>query len=190
MKNIMKKVGLLVLMASLIFGLSIINVKAQPSQTNNKDEFEQMRVIMLVDMLNLDEKTSEKFISKFKSGDKVIKETMEELSIATLELELVLRKKLPDAEVAKVNDKIIQLHDKLIAARSQKMKDIRSVLNETQYAKLILFEKHQKQRMMKNAMTNRMKMMKQKCNAGGGKAMNEDKPESPLMDDETPDIDD
>jgi hypothetical protein len=123
----------------IISNFSCFTTNAQPAK-KAKERIKQLKLVKLLDILNLDDKTSDKFISKYNALDKAVENIKDEIEIATDELELSIRKNESKDEINKKSEKLIKLDDKLGDAILEKFKELKTLLNDSQYAKLILFE--------------------------------------------------
>ena len=126
------------LITLLVSGLTF-EAKAQPAK-KAKERIKQLKMVKLLDVLNLDDKTSEKFIAKYSSLDRDVESIRNEIEIATDELELAIKKGESKDELSKKTENLIQLDVKLANAIIEKFKTMKSILNETQYATLVVFE--------------------------------------------------
>jgi hypothetical protein len=132
--------SLFVLILILGFSLGISNdANAQPAK-KAKERIKQIKMVKLLNILDLDDKTSDKFIAKYSSLDRDVENIREDIEIASDELELAIKKSEPKDEISKKVEKLIQLDDKLAGAIMEKFKQLKPILNDTQYAILVVFE--------------------------------------------------
>lgn len=68
------------------------NIFAQPA-FRAKERIAEFKKMKLLEVLDLDEKSSEKFLAKYNSAEKAIREKQEKLDEAILDLEYLIRKK-------------------------------------------------------------------------------------------------
>lgn len=138
MKTLNLKAGLLFLSISLLIGNSFILI-AQPAR-KAMERIEQMKMMKLLEHLDLDEANAEKFLVKYNSLEKNIKSKMDALDQATETLKNRIKEKAPKDELAKMTDKVIELQLDLGNAFNDKLKAMKGVLPEDKYAIYVVFE--------------------------------------------------
>lgn len=105
-----------------------------------RERISEFKKIKLLEILDLDEQTSEKFLAKYNSAEKIIAEKLEKVQDAMLDLEYALRKKSGKEEIAKNSQKVMDAQHDLLNTMFEQQKDIKRILNEEQFAKYLLFE--------------------------------------------------
>lgn len=105
-----------------------------------RERISEFKKIKLLEILNLDEQTSEKFLAKYNFAEKIITEKLEKLQDAMLDLEYALRKKSGKEEITKNTQKVMDAQHDLLNTMFEQQKQIKTVLNEEQFAKYLLFE--------------------------------------------------
>lgn len=131
----------IILILSLVFASNIIF--AQPMDNERaKQRIMTMKKIKVLEILNLSEEKSDKFLSKYNAGENKIMSISEKIDQATCYLHQTLDAKSAKAsELKQRTDEIIKLQDELHNAMSERTKGIQSVLNEEEFAKYMLFER-------------------------------------------------
>lgn len=105
-----------------------------------RERISEFKKIKLLEILDLDEQASEKFLAKYNSAEKIITEKLEKVQDAMLDLEYALRKKSGKEEITKNTQKVMDAQRDLLNTMFEQQKEIRTVLNEEQFAKYLLFE--------------------------------------------------
>ncbi|MCX7880315.1 MAG: hypothetical protein N2517_06615 [Ignavibacteria bacterium] len=121
------------------FILALQEAFAQPA-IRARERVSEFKKLKLLDILELDEKTSEKFLAKYNAQEKVVKEKHEKLQENMLDLEYLLRKKASKDEIAKQTQKVLDAQKDFANAMFDLQKEIRGILDDIQFAKFILFE--------------------------------------------------
>ncbi|MCX7908682.1 MAG: hypothetical protein N2560_04105 [Ignavibacteria bacterium] len=145
------------------------NVFSQPA-FRAKERIAEFKKMKLLEVLDLDEKTAEKFLIKYTSIEKIVREKQEKLEEAILDLEYLLRKKASKDEISKQSQKVMDLQRDFLNTLLEQQKEIKSILSEEQFAKYLVFENRFRER-LQQAIIERAK----------GKGWNEKngKPKSP-----------
>ncbi len=118
---------------------SAVMLIAQPP-FHARERISEFKKIKLLEILDLDEQTSEKFLAKYNSAEKIISEKLEKVQDAMLDLEYALRKKSGKEEIAKNSQKVMDAQRDLLNTMVEQQKEIKGILNEEQFAKYLLFE--------------------------------------------------
>ncbi len=105
-----------------------------------KERISEFKKIKLLEILDLDEQASDKFLAKYNTAEKIIGEKLEKIQDAMFDLEYALRKKASKEEISKNTQKVMDAQRDLTNTMFEQQKEIRSVLNEEQFAKYLLFE--------------------------------------------------
>ena len=136
-KSIHKPVLFLII---LIFAASAtLPLNSQPAR-KVKERIDQMKKIKLLDILNLDEQTSEKFLSKYSFYEKKLHEKKKALDEASDEIEQVLKKGANKDELSQKSKKLLTAQEEFHSLVIEKLKAMESILNPTDYAKFLVFE--------------------------------------------------
>ena len=144
-------VYLLVIISFLAYGAN-----AQPPNPHAKERVMQLKKIKLLEVLNLDEKTSEKFLAKYTSWEKKIIEKRDQIDLDMQDLEKAIRRDASKEEIVAKSNKAVADQKEMEALLFQAQEDLKSMLNETQFAKLIVFE-HRFRGELQKAIMERMR---------------------------------
>lgn len=123
----------------LLFLFSISVTYPQPA-FRAKERIAEFKKMKLLEILDLDEQTSNKFLSKYNQAEKVIGEKHEKLQEAILDLEYLLRKKAKKEDIQKQSQVVTDLQRDLMNTMFEQQKEIKTVLSEEQFAKYLIFE--------------------------------------------------
>lgn len=126
----------------ILTGLLLINtgeLSAQPAE-KARERIQQVKKIKLLDVLQLDEKASEKFLSKYNYWEKQIQDKRDDLDNHYDDLESSLKRNAGKEEINQKTSEILRLRNELNNLHQEKMKAMRSVLDEIQFGKYVLFE--------------------------------------------------
>jgi hypothetical protein len=123
----------------LVALFTISNVSAQPSP-KAKDRIMQAKKMKLLEVLDLDEATSEKVLAKVTIWEKKIFERRDAVEDAARELHFSLQGKVSREEIVKKTQAFTNAQDEFMKTVKEKMADMKSILNDVEYAKYILFE--------------------------------------------------
>lgn len=131
----------IVIILSIIFATNTLF--AQPMDNERaKQRIMTMKKIKVLEILNLSEEKSDKFLAKYNVGENKIMSISEKIDEATRELHQTLDAKSAKAsDLKQRTDAIIKLQDELHNAMSERTKGIQSVLSEEEFAKYMLFER-------------------------------------------------
>lgn len=135
MKNKFFLTGVISLIALFIFTTPGFS---QNRSYRSKERMDMVKKVKMLEMLELSEDTSEKFLAKYTVSEKKLDEKFSEIKIASMELKLAIDKKSND--IKSKTDKLISLRQEMHSLNLEKQKEVKSVLNEIDYAKFVLFE--------------------------------------------------
>lgn len=127
----------------------VANVAYSQPAFRAKERIAEFKKMKLLEILDLDEKTSEKFLSKYNSAEKAIREKQEKLDEAILDLEYLIRKNSSKDEISKQTQKVLDLQKELANTMFEQQKELKSVLNEVQFARYVVFENRFRERLQK-----------------------------------------
>jgi hypothetical protein len=126
----------------------------------SKEKISMIKKMKMLEVLDLDEKTSDKFLAKYSVWEDKIQEKMETIGLAADELENSIRANHSKDEITKRTAKLQQEQRDFSNLLFQAQEDIKTILNEVQFAKYVLFEhkfKSELQKMIMKRMKNRGK---------------------------------
>lgn len=132
----------------LSFVIALGNANAQPA-FRAKERLAEFKKMKLLEILDLDEKTSQQFLSKYTAAEKAIEDKHSKLEDAMLDLEYLLRKKASKDEISKQSQKVMDAQRDLLNTMFEQQKEIKSVLNDEQFAKYLIFENRFRERLQK-----------------------------------------
>lgn len=118
----------------------ILSAHAQPPEKMG-ERMQALKKIKLLEVLDLKEEESDKFLIKYNAVEKNIRDKQDQLRDISEDLEDALRDGKNDKELAILNSKLLKAHQDFQDANSKRFTDIREVLSETQFAKYLIFEK-------------------------------------------------
>lgn len=128
------------LLLLFLFIACYTNVEAQRHSFRAKERMNQVKLIKLLDVLDLDEKTSEKFIPRFNAIEKKFEDNRVQIDSALEELEISIQKGEKKERVNERIKVIMDLNKQFSALMNEKFEAIKPLLSEEQYAKYVLFE--------------------------------------------------
>lgn len=111
---------------------------AQPPRA--KERFKNLKKMKLLEVLNLDEQTSDKFLAKYTAWESKLDSKKDELDQLAEELEKSIKENLSEEEIAKKTQKFIETQNELLKLTNDRISDLKPLLNKTQFGKYILFE--------------------------------------------------
>ncbi len=136
LKSFLKSVIILTIALSVIYSYAF----TQPPNPRAKERVMQLKKIKLLEILELDEKTSEKFLAKYTSWEKKIVEKRDQIDLSIEDLEKTIRRDAPKDELIAKSSKAVSAQKEMESLLFQAQEDLKAMLNETQFAKLIVFE--------------------------------------------------
>ena len=112
---------------------------AQPAP-RARERLEQFKKLKLIETLDLDDKTAEKFFVVYNRGSNAVEQAKEELEQALTELYSTLESGADEAQIKSKTDFALRKHEATLKAVSDMMTSVRGVLSPAQYARYIIFE--------------------------------------------------
>lgn len=122
-----------------IITLSTSLVFAQPAN-KAKERIAMMKKMKLLEILNLDEQNSEKFMVKYSVYEKKVEEQRMAVDATADELGAAIKKDASKEDIANLTDKLINNQAKLNDVYLEKLKAFKTVLEPKEYAKFLVFE--------------------------------------------------
>ncbi|MCX6147931.1 MAG: hypothetical protein NTW25_11895 [Candidatus Kapabacteria bacterium] len=118
-----------------------ISMFAEP--TNRlKERIKTLKKVKLIEILDLSEDKSEKFMIKYNTYQSKIDSKNMEVDNAIQELETVASNKNSKIEIIKLKTNLLQrVQNELVFIIQEKDKEIKSILNEVEFAKYLVFER-------------------------------------------------
>lgn len=128
--------GMMVLACLLMVSVLL----AQPDPGKARQRLAQFKKLKLIEVLDLDEQTAEKFFIRYNEGQKKIDQARLELQQSVRELQDAVRAKVSDAELNAKSDHVVKQMQQLAQAMTERLAAVRPLLSPQQYAKLVVFE--------------------------------------------------
>lgn len=154
MKTFYFRVSIALLMSIFLAGA----VYAQPGDgprnfERAKQRLMTMKKINLIEVLNLSEEKSDKFLSKYTANENKVMEISNNIDEATQDLHKLLESKTAkSSDLKQKSEAIIKLQDDLNAAVKVKFNDAQSILSEEEFAKFVVFERRFQDQLRKHIM--------------------------------------
>lgn len=126
------------LVFSLVILLFAVNMVAQPKRA--KERISTLKKVKLLEVLDLDESTSEKVLLKYNAWENKIEDQMEKFDEVEEELVKAIKKGNKE-EIKNISSKFEKERDKIVQIAMDRDKDMKSILTDEQYAKYLIFEK-------------------------------------------------
>jgi hypothetical protein len=115
--------------------------KSDPSKP--KQRIAQLKKLKLIEILDMNEQTAEKFFVRYNADQKKVDDALKALNDAMRELDKALDqdpKKSTPEQVKPLNDAVLERQAQMQAAVAERLRSLRGLLDERQYAKFLLFE--------------------------------------------------
>ncbi len=113
---------------------------AQGRSYKAKERIHQVKLIKLLDILDLDDKTSEKFISKYMGLEKDLEKQRKQMDSSLDELEMSINKGEKKDKISEKTKKVMEQSKKFCNLMDERLLAVKPLLNDEQFAKLVLFE--------------------------------------------------
>ncbi len=154
MKNLIIK-PLVILFTAFLLIFSSGDLFAQRN-IKAKERIQQVKKIKLLEILELDEKTADKFLVKFSFWESKIMAHRDATDLLADELDIAIRKNADKSEIVKLTNQYLEKMSEFHKIISERNNDVKSILNEHQFAKFLIFE----DRFIKDVQKVMFKMMK------------------------------
>jgi len=129
-------------MKKLVFSFLILtlamNLVAQPKRA--KERISTLKKVKLLEVLDLDESTSEKVLLKYNAWENKIEDQMKKIDEVEEELVKAIKKGNKE-DIKNISSKFEKERDKIVQIAMERDKDMKSILTDEQYAKYLIFEK-------------------------------------------------
>ena len=135
----MRKFNYIILIASMFLLMLSINLFSQPAM-KARERVDQIKKVKLLDLLNLDETQSANFLNKFNQYEKKISEKRNEMDELSRDMRKNLKKKASKEELNNMSIKLVQMQVNFFELIKEKIMGMKSLLNDEQYAKYLIFE--------------------------------------------------
>lgn len=121
-----------------------------------KDKINQLKKIKLIDILRLDENNVDKFFARYGEQERKVEEQRLQLKNSLNQLEQAIHNNAAEKEIQQLIQNIHHKDIALVNATIEKQKALKSLLDDQQYAKLIVFE-HQFMTKLQKALIDKKK---------------------------------
>ena len=121
-----------------------------------KERIQQLKKVRLIDILELDEASAEKFFARYNQYQKAVEDARANLKEAVSDLERNVQSK-SGKDYSKKSDVVIEKQVILANAMTERLKAMKSILTEEQYAKYIVFENNFAGQLQKMLMEHKQK---------------------------------
>ena len=128
---------------TIVFAILILTaavVSAQPQGNKVRERISMMKKMKLMDVLNLDEQSSDKFIAQYSSWEHKIDEQRSIVDKTSEDLTATLKKEASNDEITKKTENLLDAQNKLYNLTQDKLRALKSQLSTKDYAKLVVFE--------------------------------------------------
>jgi hypothetical protein len=139
---------------AIFIGLTTFNILNAQPPFKAKERIEQLKKIKLLDVLELDEERSTKFLSKYNELDRASEEKRLKMQHEVEVLELLIKTDAKKEEITEQTKKVIKAQQEYHESVSKKMTDIKPLLDEIEYAKFVVFESRFHEEVRKIIMKN------------------------------------
>lgn len=129
---------------------------AYPQNNQIKDKINQLKKIKLIDILRLDENNVDKFFARYGEQERKVEEQRLQLKNSLNQLEQAIHNNAAEKEIQQLIQNIHHKDIALVNATIEKQKALKSLLDDQQYAKLIVFE-HQFMTKLQKALIDKKK---------------------------------
>ena len=129
---------------------------AYPQNNQIKDKINQLKKIKLIDILRLDENNVDKFFARYGEQERKVEEQRLQLKNSLNQLEQAIHINAAEKEIQQLIQNIHHKDIALVNATIEKQKALKSLLDDQQYAKLIVFE-HQFMTKLQKALIDKKK---------------------------------
>ena len=131
------------------------------------EKMSQIKKMKLLEILNLDEASADKFLAKYTAWENKIENQRQKIRNAFIDLHQSLQSEDKVNDIVKKTEIVTSLQDGMMKMIMDMRNDLKNVLDDVQYAKLIIFENNFK-RNVGRLMMKRMKENKRGNRMNGG----------------------
>ena len=137
MRNLIHKT----LIISFAICLFLINnsLFSQPPRMA-QERIMQMKKMKLLEILELNEKQSDKFLIKYTSWEKKLKAQNDKIDKLSDDLFKLLKDKGSESEIVKLSNEIMKQRATFAKLQTEKLKDFQSLLSKKNFANFLVFE--------------------------------------------------
>lgn len=134
----MKHYKYIVIIIAFIYSINYSTAFQQNNQIQNK--INQLKKIKLIDILRLDENNVDKFFARYGEQERKVEEQRFQLKNSIYQLEQAIQNNVAEKEIQQLIQNIHNKDIALVNATIEKQKALKALLDDQQYAKLIVFE--------------------------------------------------
>ena len=134
----MKHYKYIVILFAFLYSFNYSTAYLQNNQI--KDKINQLKKIKLIDILRLDENNVDKFFARYGEQERKVEEIRLQLKNSINQLEQAIHNNAAEKEIQQLVQNIHIKDIALVNATIEKQKALKSLLDDQQYAKLIVFE--------------------------------------------------
>lgn len=157
----MKKLGIKTTTLALValFVLPILAIAQPPEDMGRmKERIMSMKKVKMLDILELSEEKTDKFLAKFNPAEKKIMEISKSLDENARDMrELLEEKSVKSGDLKQKSEAILKLQEDLHNAIEDKFKSVQTVLSEEEFAKFVVFERLFQEELRKRLMNRQGK---------------------------------
>ena len=135
------RLACVLLLPSMLFAQSGRQGDAQGGGDRPYERIENLRKVRLVEILELKEDQSVRFLARMNEHDNARRAIMKERGEALDKLERLIRNKADDSEYEKAFAEVAAVDDRLTTERRSFSAGLSDILNPTQRAKMLIFER-------------------------------------------------
>lgn len=137
-EKMMKHYKYIVMIIAFIYSINYSTAFQQNNQLKNK--INQLKKIKLIDILRLDENNVDRFFARYGEQERKVEEQRFQLKNSINQLEQAIQNNVGEKETQQLIQNIHNKDIALVNATIEKQKALKSLLDDQQYAKLIVFE--------------------------------------------------
>lgn len=137
-EKMMKHYKYIVIIIAFIYSINYSTAFQQNNQLKNK--INQLKKIKLIDILRLDENNVDRFFARYGEQERKVEEQRFQLKNSINQLEQAIQNNVGEKETQQLIQNIHNKDIALVNATIEKQKALKSLLDDQQYAKLIVFE--------------------------------------------------
>lgn len=147
------KITLTMILASFFTMIAVYPVSSEPP-FRAKERIEQLKKIKLLDILQLSEERSTKFLSKYNEMDRQTEEKKLEMEHEMKILEVKIKSNAPEEEIKAQTEKALKAYKAYHESLKNKMDEMKSMLTDIEFAKFLVFESQFHEEVRKIIMKN------------------------------------
>lgn len=132
-------IGTVLLLLSLPAKAQDWNDDDDPPAVRIRERLNQLKKARLIETLNFDDATAEKFFVRYNQAQRSIDSAQQALKETLKQLQKAVRQQ-KKSRIKELTDESLKRHAELQNSIAAMLTDMRPLLDETQYAKFILFE--------------------------------------------------